>query len=98
MNFEIAPKDTDVVLTWDDAVLYCECLYINGYSDWRLPNYKELEEIFESANDFQKDWHWSSTTPYVSNMAWLHDFSNGDSTYNFKSTTISFVRAVRTIK
>ncbi|HNS45367.1 MAG TPA: DUF1566 domain-containing protein, partial [Alphaproteobacteria bacterium] len=33
--------------TWDNAVAYCEGLAYGGHSDWRLPNYRELESIVE---------------------------------------------------
>jgi hypothetical protein len=31
--------------SWSDALAYCEGLYWAGYSDWRLPNRKELRSI-----------------------------------------------------
>ena len=61
MNFEIAPKSTEIKLNWDDARLYCFALDIDGKTGWRLPNREELNEIYESRNDFRKDWYyWSS--------------------------------------
>ena len=33
------------VRTWDAAKSYCENLSIGGYSDWRLPDLKELKSI-----------------------------------------------------
>ncbi len=36
-------------MTWDQALTYCEGLSLGGRSDWRLPNFKELESI---TNDY----------------------------------------------
>lgn len=41
MNFEIAPKSTEVKLNWDDAKLYCFSLAIDGKTGWRLPTVRE---------------------------------------------------------
>ena len=30
---------------WDDAWLYCMCLYINGKSDWRMPTHKDAPKL-----------------------------------------------------
>lgn len=35
-------EDDNIKRTWTDAVSYCEVLTLAGYSDWRLPNVKEL--------------------------------------------------------
>ena len=32
-------------LNWDDAVLYCSLLMIDGYSDWRMPTILELQYL-----------------------------------------------------
>jgi hypothetical protein len=29
-------------LPYDEAWLYCACLYHDGYSDWRLPSWDEV--------------------------------------------------------
>jgi hypothetical protein len=38
-------EDDDTARIWEDAILYCENLPLAGYTDWRLPNFKELESI-----------------------------------------------------
>ncbi len=59
---------------WKDALAYCENLDLAGYSDWRLPNIKELQNIVDyryhaPALDKQflqqrdpRGWFWSATT------------------------------------
>jgi hypothetical protein len=47
-------------LNWDDAVLYCSLLAIDGYDDWRMPTILELEYLSHvSPNDAGK-YYWSS--------------------------------------
>ena len=75
-------------LTWDTALNHAEDLILAGYSDWRLPNIKELESIgieyrTNPASDtafghaIQSQRYWSSTSQYqaVAN-AWFIDFKN----------------------
>ncbi|MGE4266187.1 MAG: DUF1566 domain-containing protein [Deferribacterales bacterium] len=74
--------------TWTDALTYCSDLSYGGYSDWRLPNVKELNSIAYRANSspalssvFQypaNSFFWSSTTYQITKTsAWGVDFSTG---------------------
>ncbi len=40
-------KDSGSGLDWENALAYCEELNFAGYSDWRLPNAKELQYIVD---------------------------------------------------
>ena len=94
MNFEIAPKSTEIQANWDDARLYCFSLNIEGKTGWRLPTKDELNEIYESENDFV-GYYWSSTE-YNGYLAWYQGFLNGYQTdYNYKYYGGNYVRAVR---
>jgi len=96
MNFEIAPKSTEIKANWDDARLYCFALNIDGKTGWRLPTKEELNEIYESVNDFEKAWYWSSTEGN-GNTAWLQDFASGGQYHDFKFYGNGYVRAIRSI-
>jgi hypothetical protein len=92
--------------TWANALLYCERLDYAGYTDWRLPNIKELLSIVDYGADApsidtnfftntKSNNHWSSTTgASAPTFAWYVGFSAGNESYNTKTTTY-YVRPVR---
>ena len=90
---------------WTDAIDYCEGLSLNGQSDWRLPNKKELLSIvdYDRYNPnispvFQKttsNVYWSSTTSLiVTNSAYLVNFSYGG-VGSYRKSQSFYVRCVR---
>ena len=95
MHFEIAPKETEVILNWDDTRLYCFSLSIDGKTGWRLPTKEELNEIYESENDFVKRGYWSSTEVDTF-YAWGQNFNNGRQHSGLKNNGF-YVRAIRSI-
>jgi hypothetical protein len=44
----IAPKASERNLTFEDAVLYCRFLDIDGFNDWRLPTAIETDVLYDS--------------------------------------------------
>ena len=92
--------------TWSEAITWAEGLTFAGYSDWRLPNRRELESIVDSSRyspsinttyfpNTQSSYYWSSTT-YAggTTSAWFVYFGDGGVSVVVK-THYSYVRAVR---
>jgi hypothetical protein len=94
MNFEIAPKETEIEAIWSDAVLYCASICIDGKSGWRLPTNAELYTISKSTNDFKKTWYWSSVESDNFHAFSQHFTTNMQSVHS-KKLYANRVRAVR---
>ena len=67
-NIIISPTDYATELNWDQSMIYCEKLIINGFKNWRLPTRKEL--LFIESNlmniryekyKFYLPYYWTST-------------------------------------
>ncbi len=65
--------------SWEEALSYCEALTLpsGGYSDWRLPNVRELDALVNANHtppidplfSCRSDWYWSSSTYLEPGMA-----------------------------
>ncbi|MFH1259701.1 MAG: DUF1566 domain-containing protein [Elusimicrobiota bacterium] len=92
--------------SWTVAITNCENLSYAGYTDWRLPNVKELMSIVNYQNynpsiDTTKfrntvsNYYWTSTTYAApTTNAWVVGFSDGFVDYGDKTGTY-YVRPVR---
>ena len=83
-------------ITWEDALLYADSSSFGGYTDWRLPNVKELQSLVDvkrinpavntgyfSLLPFMKIW--TSTTLFgKAGSAWYLDTRYGITTYDVK--------------
>ncbi len=89
---------------WETAIDYCEDLDLAGYTDWRLPNIKELSFLVDRSRvnpaidpvfTCSSSYYWSST-PCAgdTNDAWGVNFSGG-SAYSGSKNGYYYVRCVR---
>lgn len=92
-------------MNWDEALGYCRRLVLNWFSDWRLPNKKELESIVDySRKDLSIDtnyftaysyFYWASAmNANYPDYAWNVRFDRGYSFLNYK-TYDDYVRCTR---
>ncbi len=88
------PGDDDDLVTWPEALRYCDELQFAGSSDWRLPNVRELQSIADYGRAFPAldtafsdapgtaCWSSSSLINFMqrtpSHHAWIVDFGIGE--------------------
>lgn len=90
-------------MTWEDALQYADTFQIAGFSDWRLPNIKELQSLNDEkrgAPSINKIYfptintgkYFSSTTlPNQTTKAWYLDTQFGITTYQFKTVKLNVI-------
>ncbi len=96
------------IASWEAAIDWAEGLTFAGYSDWRLPNRRELHSIvnygrYNSAidttyfpNTLTIYFYWSGTTDAgKTTQAWGTNFKDGRTTVLNKGSMNNYVRAVR---
>lgn len=91
-------------LTWEQALTFCEGLNYAGYSDWRLPNRRELFSVVDCGAsgigintayfiNTKSDSYWTSTTQNPT-FAWVVHFNIG-AVVGHGKTLSTYVRCVR---
>ena len=87
-------------ITWEQALTLADTLSFAGYSDWRLPNIKELQSINDESlinpsinqtyfSGVNTNFYWSSTSlPNQTTKAWYLDTQFGITTYQFKTNRL----------
>ncbi|OLN26928.1 hypothetical protein DVDV_2387 [Desulfovibrio sp. DV] len=97
---------SETALTWKNALSHCEGATTGGYSDWRLPNIRELVSLvdyttYAPAFDVTyfsgaSDAYWSGSTRYGhGNNGWYVDFDTGSSGYYISKSYLGYARCVR---
>lgn len=94
-------------LNWEGALNFCDTSTFAEYTDWRLPNVRELQSIVDytksgpSINttyflNTKITYYWSSTTPVgFTTNAWCVAFNQGDLTSAYNKINNAYVRPVR---
>ena len=100
-------SDDGTTRTWQAALDYCVEIPAGGYSDWRLPNRRELMSIVDFGPvrptidttyfpNCRSSVYWSSSTyAPISTYAWYVHFSYGGMAWNYKPIDSYYVRCVR---
>jgi hypothetical protein len=98
---------SSITYTWAEALVHAEAVTFAGYSDWRLPNIKELRSLVEECrtlpaiNDTlfpneRNSFVWSgSPDAYDSSGAWFVYFADGGAYYGYSRIKRAVVRLVR---
>jgi hypothetical protein len=84
LRWPLTDNGSDV--NWNEAASYCQQLRLGEFSDWRLPEIGELEQIYDASSEKQYKakggiqlsnwWAWSATKE-GSGSAWGFDFGLG---------------------
>jgi hypothetical protein len=102
------PPLYDLSYTWEGALNYCQGISDGGFSDWRLPNIKELSSLVDDTRNSPpidkalfpnaRQWkYWSSTTmSNYESYSWVGNFTGiGDAVYEKKVGYRYYARCVR---
>jgi hypothetical protein len=97
-NLEWQDDKASSVLTFDDAVSYCQDLESGGNSDWRLPNLVELTKLSKNTSYKKSDkayYFWSATVNKAFKVsAWFVSLSDDYQHFSVKTKKLH-VRCVR---
>ena len=90
--------DATGLVSWNEAVSYCEGLSLGGSSDWRLPSVRELatlvdeaevapsinEEVFPNTHYGARsnNWYWAGHQARSSSASWGLNFDDGFTGFN----------------
>lgn len=80
-SYGCTSNDVQKSYTWGEALAIAEDLTFAGYSDWRVPNFKEMATIIETAcdNPALNNTVFPSTAIYL----WTSTPSRTDTAFNF---------------
>lgn len=80
-------EDSQNELNWEDAIDYCEALDLANYSDWRLPNAKELQSIVDYTKSPDTTNSAAIDTDYFNATLIINENAEDDYGFYWASTT-----------
>nr|WP_320120256.1 DUF1566 domain-containing protein [uncultured Marinifilum sp.] len=86
-------QDDSEKLNWEDALAYCESAALAGYTDWRMPNVKELQGIVDytrSPSATDPDNIGPAIDPIFNCTPIVNEAGNDDYGYYWTSTSANF--------
>lgn len=95
---EAAPADSEFVDRWDSAYNCCLTLNINGFEDWFLPGYDQLNLMYANLKQygvggFVVGYYWSSVN-LTDGTSWRQSFNDGVQNTVY-TNRLNRVRAIR---
>jgi hypothetical protein len=102
-SLEWFSETQNLLMTWEEAIQFAENAEVSGYSDWRLPNIKEMQSLNDETkgnpscntsvfSGILVSKYWSSTS--LSNQqgsAWYWDTRFGITTYTDKNQRLNVI-------
>jgi len=97
-NLEWQKENSDLRLTFNEAVKYCNKLSLYQKNDWRLATLGELTDLSKKTSLIKSDkpyYIWSSTEyKHFTKAAWFVSFSDNYQHFSIKTNTLH-VKCVR---
>lgn len=90
-----AQDDESVTLNWKNALAYADTFKLAGYSDWRLPNVKELQSIVDyrySPSATNEENIGPAIDPLFNCTPIINEAGNDDYGYYWTNTSACFTR------
>ena len=78
--------DSAEAMTWQEALAYCEDLSLAGYTDWRLPDAKELQSIVDYTRSPDTT-HSAAISPLFGVTSIINEAGQTDFPFYWSSTT-----------
>jgi hypothetical protein len=87
-NLMWAAKDNGININWADAKSYCANYRGGGYTDWRMPTFDELEELYDASKSRPAACYSSNNIHVATELIdiscfcpWTSETSGSDATY-----------------
>ncbi len=102
LMWQQATGSNGAAITWKATLAYCENMSLAGYTDWRLPNIRELASLNDTVNGIDRGYfpdtksapEYSSSSS-VGNLVWAVSFSSDNGTNTYSKSNSYYVRCVR---